>query len=72
MNDDLKTCPFCGGKATYARDPADMTEIFGIYCLACKALVKWSIQAKQTDTYGQTMNAWAEKWNRRAESCKQN
>lgn len=71
MSDDLKLCPFCGGKATFIRDPEDVTEIAGIYCLACKAFVKWSIRVKESDTFGQTMDAWLEKWNRRAESCKQ-
>lgn len=71
MNEDLKTCPFCGGKPTFVRNPEDISEIDGIYCLACKAYVKWGIQVRASDTFGQTMNAWLDKWNRRAESCKQ-
>lgn len=67
---DLKLCPFCGGKATPARDPESL-EIFGIYCLCCKALVKWHIDVKKTDTFGETEQKWAEKWNRRVELCKQ-
>ena len=66
MNEKLKLCPFCGGKATLVRNPEDVSEIVGIYCLVCKAYVKWSIPVKQTDTYGQTMDAWLAKWNRRA------
>jgi len=71
VSNDLKPCPFCGGKVTFARDPEDMSEISGIYCLACKAYVKWTIPVKETDTFGQTMEAWAGKWNRRDGSCKQ-
>ena len=66
MQNELKPCPFCGGKPTFIRDPEDLSEITGIYCLACKAYVKWSIPVKETDTFGQTMKAWAGKWNRRA------
>lgn len=71
MSEELRLCPFCGGKPTFVRDPEDVSEITGIYCLVCKAYVKWSIHAKATDTFGQTMDEWLKKWNRRDESCKQ-
>ena len=66
MAEALTACPFCGGKAIWIRDPEDCCEIRGVYCLGCKALVKWNIEAKKTDTFGQTMDAWLAKWNRRA------
>ena len=62
---EKKSCPFCGGKVIWVRDPEDCTEIRGIYCHGCKALVKWNIQVKQTDTFGETEEQWIEKWNRR-------
>lgn len=64
---DMKACPFCGSqKLIYVRDPEDCAEIRGIYCLGCKVLVKWNIEAKKTDTFGETENQWAEKWNARS------
>lgn len=62
---EKKSCPFCGGNVIWVRDPEDCTEIRGIYCTGCKALVKWNIQVKQTDTFGETEEQWIEKWNRR-------
>ena len=50
----------------YVRDPMDCAEIKGIYCLGCKALVKWNIEVKKTDTFGETEKQWLDKWNRRA------
>ena len=66
MGNELTPCPFCNGRAQFIYDPEDCAEIRGIYCHGCKALVKWNIQAKQADTYGQTAEARAGKWNRRA------
>ena len=66
MNSRLKTCPFCGGSTQFIYDPEDCAEIRGIYCRGCKAVVKWNIQAKPSDNFGQTAEEWAEKWNRRA------
>ena len=63
---ELKSCPFCGGMAQWMRDMEDVTEIRGIYCLGCKAQVRWNIRTQPGDTYGQTMDAWLAKWNRRA------
>ena len=72
MSEELRLCPFCNGKAIFVRDPEDMAEITGIYCLACKAYVKWNIRPEKKETFGETQSRWAEKWNRRDESCKQN
>ena len=44
---EKKSCPFCGGKVIWVRDPEDCTEIRGIYCHGCKALVKWNIQVNK-------------------------
>ena len=64
----MKTCPFCGSrKQVWVRDPEDVSEIRGIYCLGCKALVKWNIEAKKTDTFGETEQQWLDKWNARQE-----
>ena len=71
MSEELRLCPFCNGKAIFVRDPEDVAEITGIYCLACKAYVKWNIQPGKRETFGETQSRWTEKWNRRAESCKQ-
>ena len=62
---DLDRCPFCGGRAIFTRDPEDCAEITGIYCLGCKAIVKWNIQVRAADTYGETQQKWTDKWNKR-------
>lgn len=63
---ELKPCPFCGGKVTYNHDIS--AEIVGIYCQKCKAHVKFiGIRPKMTDTFGKTMEQYAEKWNRRVQ-----
>ena len=70
MAEGLKPCPFCGAMVTEARNLDG--EIHGIYCLRCKAMVRFTdIQPKKTDTFGKTEEEWTAKWNRRAESCKQ-
>lgn len=70
MNNELKPCPLCGGHVQYVRsDPA--WGISGIYCQGCKALTKWAIELETEETYGENEQKWRERWNRRAESCKQ-
>ena len=59
----LRPCPFCGNNVQWNHN-LDW-EITGIYCVRCKAMVKFPVKVKRTDTYGDTMNKWAEFWNRR-------
>ena len=61
-----RPCPFCGGRVMYVRDPMDCAEIKGIYCLGYNALVKWNIEVKKNETFGETETKWLDKWNRRA------
>ena len=65
MMDELKSCPFCGNTAMIIRD-LDL-QISGIHCCECKAYVKWPIEMKARETYGENMKRWTDKWNRRAE-----
>lgn len=62
---ELKTCPFCGGKAQIMHDMNDWS-VNGIYCRSCKALVRWNIRWKDKETAGENEANWAGKWNRRA------
>ena len=62
---ELAPCPFCGSdKAQFCYDYK--AEISGIYCSRCQMKTVFSgIKVKDTDTYGKTMEQWAEKWNKR-------
>ena len=60
---DLKTCPFCGGRVIIGRGIDG--EITGILCRTCKVRVKWDIQMKAHETFGENEAKWAEKWTRR-------
>ncbi len=62
---DLKPCPFCGNPEVQFNHDIQ-GEITGIWCGKCKAHVKFmDIKPKKTDTFGQTMEQYAEKWDRR-------
>ena len=62
---DLKPCPFCGGEAKFMWDAEG--EISGIRCPTCKSATRfYALPApKKSETFGETMARWAEKWNRR-------
>lgn len=62
---ELKPCPFCGGKVDYQYDGA--FEISGIRCSQCHSMTKFYRipKPKKSETYGESMDKWAECWNRR-------
>lgn len=65
MAEGLKPCPFCGGHVQYVRsDPA--YGISGIFCLECKAMVRWDLIMEPHEKYGENEQKWLERWNRRA------
>lgn len=61
----LKPCPFCGGKVDYQYD--GNFELSGIHCLQCHSMTKFYRipKPKPSETYGETLDRWAEHWNRR-------
>ena len=62
---DLKPCPFCGHPRPKFNHGLD-GEITGIYCWGCKAHVRFGgIEPKKSDSFGKTMEQYAEKYNRR-------
>ena len=61
----LKPCPFCGNRKPIMSWDIE-GEPNGIYCNYCKAMVKFPITAaSEKETYGETLDKWAEKWNDR-------
>lgn len=63
---DIKPCPFCGNPEVQFNHDID-GEITGIFCWKCKALVTFTnIRPKKSDSFGKTMEDYAEKWDRRA------
>lgn len=62
----FKPCPFCGqDKLALIRDH-DSAEITGIYCLTCKAEVRFpNITMHPNETYGDNQAKWEMKWNGR-------
>jgi len=60
---ELKPCPFCGGRVILGRGID--CEITGILCRSCHVMVKWDIQMRSHETFGENETKWAEKWNRR-------
>ena len=61
---ELKPCPFCGGKVTYAYN-AEL-EPYGVQCIRCHAIVTF-YRVKMKKTFGEAMEKLAEAWNRREE-----
>lgn len=62
---ELKPCPFCGGQVKFVHDMN--SEIIGIRCPDCKSMTKFYglPTPKKSETFGETMNRWAGKWNQR-------
>ena len=64
MNEELKPCPFCGGHVQAVwTDPAEGISM--IFCHGCRAFVKWYIEMEPREKYGENMQKWADRWNRR-------
>lgn len=61
---DLRECPFCGQKPRYVHGPTD-EGVTGIYCMTCKALVKFPVIWAKRETTGENMANWARLYNRR-------
>ena len=62
---ELKPCPFCGRKVDFLYDYR--SEPSGIYCSRCMMKTEFNIGVKnKRETYGETMQKWAAKWNARA------
>lgn len=66
--EELKPCPFCGSNVSFCHDISG--EITGIRCPACKSMTKFYGLPipKKSETFGETMSRWAEKWNQRVNS----
>lgn len=63
--DELKPCPFCGGKVQMANNIDFEPE--GVYCPTCHMKVRYTrIAMKNKDTFGDVMERTATAWNRRA------
>ena len=61
---DLKPCPFCGGKPRILHDPDGTPS--GVHC-RCGALTRFLFMPKKVgETFGETHERIAERWNRRA------
>lgn len=62
---ELKPCPFCGGKVDYQYD--GNFELSGIHCPRCHSRTTFYrfLTPKKSETYGETMDKWADCWNRR-------
>ena len=56
MGDELKPCPFCGGKATIGKSQEESPK-YKIYCKRCAAVIKSSY-----------LEGLIKVWNRRVEN----
>lgn len=65
MSEQLKPCPFCQYTKVQMSHDIESGEVNGIYCLNCKALVKWPVTMKARETFGENEEKWANRWNRR-------
>jgi hypothetical protein len=63
---DLKPCPFCGGKVDYWYD-AEFNPV-GVNCATCKIAIRM-LTLKQERVFGDTMAKIAEGGNRRASNA---
>ena len=67
MMDNLKPCPFCGGKVKINYDIN--LEPFGVYCHSCRMLAKFNgiKPIGNGEAFGRYMEDLTEAWNRRTE-----
>ena len=64
MNEELKPCPFCGGKVNYTHNMELIPD--GIACMHCWTVTRFiRIRPKKRETFGETMKKMSEIWNRR-------
>ena len=68
MADELKPCPFCGGKVQICYG-IDCT-VSGIRCDNCCVIVQWPRikTGKSNKTFGELAKPHIEAWNRRADN----
>lgn len=64
--DNMKPCPFCGENRMQQIRDFDSAAIDGIYCLACKTVVRFTnITMHPNETYEENEEKWRKRWNRR-------
>ena len=64
--DDLKTCPFCCGRVSFAYN-AELIP-YGIKCANCHFVLSFTrIKLGRNETFGELQARMAEVWNRRAD-----
>lgn len=68
--DKLKPCPFCGAEVKVNYNIG--SEPDGVYCISCKAFVKWSNigEMKGKETIAEHAAKIIGAWNRRADDGK--
>ena len=63
---EFRECPFCGSQnIQVCRDFGSTWGITKVYCLGCKAQVKWDIELGDHELMVENNNKWADKWNNR-------
>ena len=63
MDNELKPCPFCGGRVRLIRDLDNVAN--GIYCHSCESITRFNITMGRRETFGNFEQKWADKWNTR-------
>lgn len=63
--EELKECPFCGNKVTYAYDL--LMNPYGVVCHHCHMVVRYTRikPAKEYEKFERVLGEIAEAWNRR-------
>ena len=63
---ELKQCPFCGGRSVQICYGLDLT-VSGIRCNTCGVFTQWPrIKTKGNKTFGEMAKPYIDAWNRRA------